>query len=68
MRVKANKTFAGVQVSMRKGDVKELPEGEALFDLLRCGYVAEVKDSGGVENSREGKRGNSRRREKSSEG
>lgn len=63
MRVRALKTFAG-KVSMRAGDVKELLPGEALFDLLRCGYVAEVKDSGGGES----KRGHPRRRKKGFEG
>lgn len=61
MLVKANVTFAGVCVSMRRGEEKILPEGAVLSDLLRCGYVSEVKDSGGGE----GKRGGSRGREKS---
>lgn len=64
MRVKANTTFAGACVSMRKGEEKTLPAGAVLNDLLRCGYVSEVKDSGGGES----KRGYSRRRKKGSEG
>lgn len=63
VKVRANKTFAGLCVSMRKGEEKAIPEGAVLNDLLKCGYVSlvEVDDGGGNES----KRGYSRRREKS---
>lgn len=61
MLVKAEKTFAGKTLCMRKNDVKELPAGAALSDLLRCGYVSEVKN---VEDKRSEPRG----RKKSSSG
>lgn len=43
MKYQALKGFAGL-VSMRKGDVKELPEAMAA-PLLSCGYVVEVPNS-----------------------
>ena len=39
MKVRANLSFAG-EVSMTEGEVKEIAEGFALSDLLRCGYVS----------------------------
>ncbi|MCM1579638.1 MAG: hypothetical protein NC078_12665 [Ruminococcus sp.] len=79
MLVKAKKTFGGRFINMKRGEVRELPMGEALLDLLRCGYVAEtapekpqdvpetaeVKDDG---SGNKGKRGNSRKREESPAG
>ena len=59
MLVKANKSFAGIIV-MRKGEERELESSAALSDLLRCGYVSEVK---GKVDLNEGKRSNSRKRE-----
>lgn len=43
MRVKALISFAG-KFSMYKGQVAELQEGEALNDLLSCGYVEDVEE------------------------
>lgn len=66
MRVKALKTFAGA-VSMRAGDIKELPKGEALSDLLRCGYVisCDPSESEGAKN--EAKRGKHKQRKAGNE-
>lgn len=44
MKVKATIAFSGT-VSMAKGDIKVIPEGAVLDDLLNAGYVEEVKDS-----------------------
>lgn len=44
MKVKATIAFSGT-VSMAKGDIKEIPKGAVLDDLLNAGYVEEVKDS-----------------------
>lgn len=40
---KALKTFAGTKIAMKKGDVKEFIEKEIAEDLLRAGYIEEVK-------------------------
>ena len=40
---KAIKTFAGNKIAMKKGDVKEYIEKEIAEDLLRAGYIEEVK-------------------------
>ena len=42
MIVKAIKSFCGI-VSMGRGEVAEIAEGPVLEDLLRAGYVEEVK-------------------------
>ena len=38
MRVRAKVSFAG-EVSMALNEVRDVPEGDVLDDLLRCGYV-----------------------------
>ena len=38
MLVRAKCSFAG-EVSMALNEVKDVPEGSVLDDLLRCGYV-----------------------------
>lgn len=43
MRVKALISFAG-KLSMYKGQVAELQDGEVLNDLLSCGYVEEIEE------------------------
>ena len=40
---KAIKTFAGTKIAMKKGDVKEYIEKEIAEDLLRAGYIEEIK-------------------------
>lgn len=40
MIVTANTNFAGV-ISMTEGEQRDIPEGDILSDLLRCGYVTE---------------------------
>ena len=58
MLIKANVSFAGI-VTMKKGEERELEASAALSDLLRCGYVSEVK---GEVIPDEGKRDNPRKR------
>ena len=38
MRVRAKCSFAG-EVSMALNEVRDVPEGGVLDDLIRCGYV-----------------------------
>ena len=38
MRVRAKCSFAG-EVSMALNEVRDVPEGDVLDDLIRCGYV-----------------------------
>ena len=38
MRVRAKCSFAG-EVSMALNEVRDVPEGDVLEDLIRCGYV-----------------------------
>lgn len=40
-RVKALVSFAGT-VTMGNGEIRDIPEGDDLKDLLRAGYVEEV--------------------------
>lgn len=40
---KAIKTFAGNKIAMKKGDIKEYIEKEIAEDLLRAGYIEEIK-------------------------
>lgn len=40
---KAIKTFAGNKIAMKKGDTKENIEEEIAQDLLRAGYIEEIK-------------------------
>lgn len=42
MQYKALVSFAG-QVAMRKGQVKELTDKDAIASLLRAGYIEQVK-------------------------
>lgn len=42
MKVKARVSFGG-KVSMYCGEVRDLPQGEALDDLLAAGYVEAVE-------------------------
>lgn len=42
MKVIAVTSFSGA-VSMYAGEVREIPQGEILSDLLRAGYVREEK-------------------------
>ena len=41
---KAIKTFAGIKIAMKKGDTKNFIEKEIAEDLLRAGYIEEVKE------------------------
>ena len=41
MKVEAKTGFSG-KVSMAAGEIREIPEGDALSDLLKAGYVTEV--------------------------
>ena len=41
---KAIKTFAGNKIAMKKGDVKEYIEKDIAEDLLRAGYIEEIKE------------------------
>jgi len=43
MRVKALKSFAG-KVTMSFGEVREIKDKVVLKDLLRAGYVEEIKE------------------------
>ena len=38
MRVRAKCSFAG-ELSMALNEVRDVPEGDVLDDLVRCGYV-----------------------------
>ena len=40
---KALRTFFGMKVSMTKGQVKEITDKEVIKDLLKAGYIEEVK-------------------------
>ena len=39
MLVRAKCSFAGGEVSMALNEVRDVPEGDVLDDLIRCGYV-----------------------------
>ena len=41
---KAIKTFAGIEIAMKKGDTREYIQKDIAEDLLRAGYIEEVKD------------------------
>lgn len=41
---KAIKTFAGINVAMKKGDTVETLSEEIAKDLLRAGYIEEIKE------------------------
>lgn len=41
---KAIKTFAGIKIAMKKGDIVENIEKEIAEDLLRAGYIEEIKE------------------------
>lgn len=41
---KAIKTFAGNVIAMKKGDIKEYIDQKIAEDLLRAGYIEEVKE------------------------
>ena len=41
---KATKTFAGINVAMKKGDTREYIQKEIAEDLLRAGYIVEIED------------------------
>lgn len=43
MRVKANVSFAGVDLNMHAGQIKECVYNDALQSLIDCGYIEEVK-------------------------
>lgn len=61
MTYKANISFAGV-ITMRKGEVRGLPNIEAVPELLRCGYISEVKSEVSTD---EAERSDDRKRKKS---
>lgn len=42
MRVKAKTSFVGL-ISMGVGEVRDIPNSDALTDLIRCGYVEAVE-------------------------
>lgn len=42
MRVKANVSFCG-EITMRKGEEREIEKGDFLSSLLEAGYISEVK-------------------------
>ena len=41
---KAVKTFAGINIAMKKGDTREYIQKDIAEDLLRAGYIEEIKD------------------------
>lgn len=41
---KAIKTFAGTKIAMKKGDTRNFIEKEIAEDLLRAGYIEEIKE------------------------
>lgn len=41
---KAIKTFAGIKIAMKKGDTVEYIEDGIAKDLLRAGYIEEIKE------------------------
>ena len=43
MKVKAKVSFSGI-ISMGKGQVKDIADEAIIKDLLKAGYVEEVKD------------------------
>ena len=43
MRVKANISFCG-SVCMAQGEIRDIPEGGVLTDLLNAGYVERLDD------------------------
>ena len=46
MKVKAKVGFSGPAVSMSVGQVGEIADKAILADLLRAGYIEEVKETG----------------------
>lgn len=40
---KALKSFSGPKISMAKGQEKDIKEPELIHDLLRAGYIEEIK-------------------------
>lgn len=42
MRVKANVPFCG-EITMQKGEEREIEKGDCLSSLLKAGYISEVK-------------------------
>ena len=49
---KAIKTFAGINIAMKKGDIRSYIEKEIAEDLLRAGYIEEIKESPVVEEAK----------------
>lgn len=43
MIVKAMENFSG-KIAMSIGQVRDIPEGETLTDLLQAGYVTEIEE------------------------
>lgn len=46
MRVTATCSFGG-EISMTKGETREIPDGEALRSLMRAGYIENAKPQDG---------------------
>ena len=43
MKVIAKTSFSGSVISMHEGEVRDVPEGDVLDDLIRCKYVEPVE-------------------------
>lgn len=53
MLVKATVNFSG-KINMSRNEIRDIPEGDALKDLLRCGYVVREKSTDTAEESSAG--------------
>ena len=53
-KYKAKENFSGVDVSMCVGEVRELPDNNIVSDLLRAGFIEEVKPAEKAETPKKG--------------
>lgn len=53
MLVKATVNFSG-KINMSRNEIRDIPEGDVLKDLLRCGYVVREKSMDTAEESSAG--------------
>ena len=44
MAYRANKSFAGIKLTMHKGEVREINDDALVADLLRCGYITDLEE------------------------
>ncbi len=63
MKIKANKGFGGV-LSMRKGQILEYDNDVVLQDLLKAGYIEEIKEEPQEKNVTKKKKGECTRESK----